>query len=193
MKCQIDCSQDCGNTLSLDQIKHAIVNYAYGYQIDPGLALAQANRESGFNPCCIGGDCERGLMQITPDTWSAFSGGVSFDNAFDVDYNLTTWGNYMVYLSGLFGGDVNAVLQAYNGGPGNVQRGTVSGAAQNYAASIIAAAPNVQTPAGNGASSAYVASSSYTFGSDGSGLDPSSMAPLLLIAAGVLVLLAVSK
>lgn len=140
----------CTN-LSTDQIKQLVVNYAYGYRIDPQIALAQINRESGFNPCCVGGDGERGLAQILDTTWPTFApAGVGFDQAFDPDYNLTTWGNYMSYLSGLFGGDMTAILQAYNGGPGHVQKGNVSQAAQGYAAAIIAAAGSIPGPHGGG-------------------------------------------
>lgn len=129
-------------TLTVDQIKQAVINYANGYQIDPSIALAQINRESGFNPCCVGGDGERGLAQILGTTWpSVAPAGVGFDQAFDVDYNLTAWGNYMSALSGMFGGDMSKVLMAYNGGQGNVLRGNVSPGAQSYANAIIAQAP----------------------------------------------------
>ena len=129
----------CQNDLTVDQIKQKITDYANGYGIDPGLALAQAQRESGFNPCAVGAAGERGLMQFTEATWATYGQG-SFDNAFDVDYNLTAWGNYLSTLLGMFGGDYSQALQGYNGGPGHVQNGTVSTAAQGYAQAILSQA-----------------------------------------------------
>src|SRR5262252_718673 len=129
----------CQNDLTTDQIKQKIVDYANGYGIDPGLALAQAQRESGFNPCAVGSVGERGLMQFTEATWASYGNG-SFDNAFDVDYNLTAWGDYLSTLLGTFSGDYQKALQAYNGGPGHVQNGTVSSAAQGYAQAILSQA-----------------------------------------------------
>jgi hypothetical protein len=45
----------------------------------------------------------------------------------------------MKYLLGLFG-DYERALQGYNGGEGNVQRGTVSASARRYASEVIAQA-----------------------------------------------------
>src|SRR5262249_39680793 len=104
----------------MKEIKQKISDYAWSYGFTPAIALAQAQRESNFDPFANGTSGERGLMQILPSTWASFSGGVSFDSAYDVDYNLTVWGNYMSYLSGLFGGDVTKILQAYNGGEGHL-------------------------------------------------------------------------
>lgn len=126
--------------MSKAELQNLVTDYAYSYGIDPAIALAQIQRESGFNPNAVGADGERGLAQILPSTWPQVSQGISFDQAFDPDYNLTAWGNYMQWLLDRYGWDYSKALMAYNGGPGNLDRGTVSGAARNYAKTILAQA-----------------------------------------------------
>lgn len=125
------------------EIKQKVIDYAYGCGLDPNVALAQIGRESGFREDARGSSGERGLAQIMPGTWERFAQGVPWDAAFDVDYNLSTWCNYMGYLSGLFGGDIRSMLMAYNGGEGHLldpgRYGGPSQAAQRYAAEILTA------------------------------------------------------
>ena len=137
--------------MTIEEIKQRVVDYANGYGIFPEIALAQINRESRFNPNAVGGSGEHGLGQFMPGTWARFGGGRSFEvDAFDVDYNLTAWGEYMTWLLTRFNGDYVKALQGYNGGEGNVDRGTVSSAAQRYASEIIAAAGGMNVPDGSG-------------------------------------------
>jgi soluble lytic murein transglycosylase-like protein len=121
--------------MTTEDIKQLVVSKANQYGINPGIALAQISQESGFNPRAVGSLGERGLGQFMQGTWKDYGSG-SFDNAFDPVMNLDAWGNYMVALLGMFGGDYLKALQGYNGGPGNVQRGTVSAAARSYAQAI---------------------------------------------------------
>jgi soluble lytic murein transglycosylase-like protein len=121
--------------MTTEEIKNLVISKANQYGINPGIALAQIGRESSFNPRAVGGLGERGLGQFMQATWGDYGSG-SFDNAFDPVMNLDAWGNYMVSLLGMFGGDYIRALQGYNGGPGNVQRGTVSSAAKAYAQAI---------------------------------------------------------
>lgn len=126
--------------MTTDEIKSLIIDYANGAGIYPEIALAQAQRESNFNPNRTGGDGERGLMQILPATWPRFApAGVGFDQAFDPDYNLSAWAAYMTWLLTRYNWNYTLALEGYNGGEGNVDRGTVSSTAQNYASGIIAA------------------------------------------------------
>ncbi|MDE2020373.1 MAG: transglycosylase SLT domain-containing protein [Patescibacteria group bacterium] len=124
--------------MSKTEIQNLVVDYANGYGIDPAVAVAQIQRESGFNPNAVGHDGERGLAQILPNTWPQALPGVSFAAAFDPDYNLTAWGNYMLWLLNRYDWNYSKALMAYNGGPGNLDHGTVSRAARNYAKTIIA-------------------------------------------------------
>ncbi len=121
--------------MTTEEIQNLVVSKANEYGINPNIALAQIQRESGFNPRAVGASGERGLGQFMQGTWADYGSG-SFDNAFDPVMNLDAWGNYMVALMGMFGGDYIRALQGYNGGPGNVQRGTVSARARAYAQAI---------------------------------------------------------
>lgn len=140
---------------SRDQLVSLVQDYAYGAGIDPAIAVAQAQRESGFNPNAVGSSGERGLMQIMLATWARFGVG-DFDNAFDPDANLTAWGEYMKYLLNLFDWDMAKALIAYNGGEGHLlnpgKYGGPSQRAQTYASEILAqsgAGGDINTVAGN--------------------------------------------
>jgi soluble lytic murein transglycosylase-like protein len=172
--------------MTTDEIKQAVIDYAYGCKIDPGVALAQAARESAnfrqdviFGPY-EGGDRERGLMQFTPDTWAMYGTG-SFDNAFDIDYNLSAWCAYMQYLLNLFNWDYQKALTAYNGGPGHLTNpakyGGPSQAAISYGQQLAAQAwytadSTVATNGGNGGG-----------GGDGNGAPDSGLSPWLIAGA----------
>jgi soluble lytic murein transglycosylase-like protein len=103
------------------------------YGVPPFVALAVAQRESGLNQSAVGTSGERGVFQLMPGT--ARDLGVDpTDLAANVDGGVR-------YLSQMFQqfGNWRTALEAYNGGPGNVSRGTVSSAAQSYADAIIGA------------------------------------------------------
>jgi soluble lytic murein transglycosylase-like protein len=167
--------------MTTDEIKQLVIQYAGYCGIDPGVAIAQAQRESGFNPNAFNpndpGGGAKGLMQFTSGAWAQYGAG-SFDNAFDIYANLDAWCAYMIDLLNQFGGDYTKALQAYNGGPGNVQKGKVSIAAQNYAAAIVA---SYGTIAPTGDTVAQAASNGGGAG-DGGGRG-SGMAPWLVIGA----------
>jgi len=128
--------------MNTEEIKQLVINKANGAGINPNIALAQIERESGFNPNAVGGLGERGLGQFTAATWQQYGSG-SFDNAFDPDANLTAWGHYMADLMAEFL-DYEKALQAYNGGPGHLRNpgkyGPPSAAARAYAQAIVSRA-----------------------------------------------------
>lgn len=134
-----------------DQLISLVQDYAYGAGIDPAIAVAQIARESAnFRPDVVygpfvGGAGERGMSQFTPATWARFGYG-PHTNAYDPDYAMTAWGEYMKYLLNLFNWDMEKALQGYNGGEGNVQRGTVSSAARRYAREVMAKAGSIPEP-----------------------------------------------
>jgi len=107
---------------------------APSYGVPPALALAVATKESGLNQAARGSAGEIGVFQLMPGT-AAQLGVNPSDLTANIDGGLT-------YLSQLYAqfGDWGTALEAYNGGPGNVTRGTVSSAAQSYSASVLAAA-----------------------------------------------------
>lgn len=124
---------------SRDQLISMIQDAAWGIDFPPEIAVVQLARESAnfrddvvYGPF-VGGSGERGLAQFIPGTWARFGSG----DPYNPDDSLAAWQYYIGYLRGLFGEDYTKILQAYNGGEGNVQRGTVSAAAQRYAAEIL--------------------------------------------------------
>lgn len=135
--------------MTTDELKQLVINKANQYGINPGIALAQISRESaGFRPDVVfgpfvGGAGERGMSQFTPATWARFGSG-PHTNAYDPVKAMDAWGNYMVYLMGLFGGDYLKALMGYNGGEGHIsdpgRYGPPSAAAQAYAREIYAQA-----------------------------------------------------
>ena len=125
--------------MTTQEIKQLVVDYAYGCGINPNVALAQINRESGFDPGAIGSSGERGIAQFMPATWQRFGYG-PHENAHDPNYALDAWCALMQYLLNRYGFNYRLALQGYNGGEGNVDRGTVSSAAREYARAILATA-----------------------------------------------------
>ena len=102
--------------------------------VPPDIAIAVARRESGLNPNVgDGGSGEIGLFQVKPAT--ALDMGVT--DLRDLDENIRAGVAYLAWNFSRYG-DWNQALTAYNGGPGNVDRGTISSAAANYAQTILA-------------------------------------------------------
>ncbi|MCI0353074.1 MAG: lytic transglycosylase domain-containing protein, partial [Acidobacteriales bacterium] len=127
------------------QLANLVIEFAGNYGIDQAIALEQIKRESAnfrsdvvYGPFMAGAG-ERGLAQFTPATWADWGQG-PHTNAYTPETSLTAWGRYMTWLLRRYGGNYTQALQGYNGGPGNVDRGTVSSAAQRYAREILAAA-----------------------------------------------------
>lgn len=131
----------------IDRIRQAARSIGFPEQV----AIAQLARESAnfrndvVYGNFVGGAGEKGLAQFIPGTWARFGNGM---NPYDPDASLQAWAAYTSYLINLFSGNLTKVLQGYNGGEGNVQRGTVSSAAKNYAASILNQAGKVGTETG---------------------------------------------
>jgi len=117
-----------------------IASQASSYGVPPPLAVAVAQKESGFNQAAVGSSGEIGVFQLMPGTAAQL--GV---NPSDLDQNVQGGLTYLQQLYNQFGNWTQA-LQAYNGGPGNVVNGTVSPAAQSYAASVLASAGDVSGP-----------------------------------------------
>jgi hypothetical protein len=95
------------------------------------LALSVAHRESGLNQGAVGTSGELGVFQLMPGT--ARDLGV---DPRDLQQNVDGGVRYLSQMYSRFG-DWRTALEAYNGGPGNVQRGTVSSAAHSYADAIL--------------------------------------------------------
>lgn len=140
---------------SREQLIDRIRQTANGIGFPPNVAVAQLARESAnfkdsvvYGPT-VGGSGEKGLAQFMPRTWARFGSGMH-DNAYDPDASLAAWAAYTTYLASLFGNDLEKILQGYNGGEGNVLKGTVSANARRYASEILVQAGAQRDTEGTG-------------------------------------------
>lgn len=122
-----------------DQIRAVAAKYG----VSASLALAVADKESKFNQAARGTSGEVGIFQLMPGT--ARDLGV---NPYDAGANIEGGVRYLRQLLDRYNGDTTLALQAYNGGMGNVDRGTVSAAARRYAQEILAFLGIGDSPAG---------------------------------------------
>jgi soluble lytic murein transglycosylase-like protein len=120
-----------------------IVAAANQYGVDPALALAVANQESGQQQYTAAGSVLKsgagalGIMQLMPST----AAGLGVDPT-DPLQNIQGGVKLLAQLLNQFNGDTALALAAYNAGPGNVQKyGGIPPFAetQNYVASIMEA------------------------------------------------------
>jgi soluble lytic murein transglycosylase-like protein len=98
-------------------VQSTITAAAAKYGVDPSLALAVAQQESGFNPSAVSSAGAVGVMQLMPATAAQF-GADPYDPAQNIDAGV----HYLSNLLHQFGGDVSLALAAYNSGPGTVQK-----------------------------------------------------------------------
>ncbi len=115
-------------------IQSWIVQFAIQNGVDPALALAVAQHESGFNPNATGTQGDAGVFQLMPGT----AADLGVTDPYDPLQNIQAGVVYLKQLLQQYGGDVTTALEAYNGGQGNVARGTVSAAAQAYPGQVMA-------------------------------------------------------
>ena len=113
-----------------DQIRQTALRYG----VDPALALAVAQQESGINQGARGAAGEVGVFQLMPGTASEL--GV---NPYNETENIE---GGIAYLSRLYRqfGDWTKALAAYNGGPGNMARGTTPAESWEYAEEVLSRA-----------------------------------------------------
>ena len=104
-----------------------ITNYSKQYGVDPILVSAVIKAESNFKPGAKSSQNAYGLMQITPETanWAGKEmkiASFSVDKLYDPSFNIRMGCWYLDYLNKQFSGNMDLVLAAYNGGPGNVKK-----------------------------------------------------------------------
>ena len=111
-----------------------IARYSAEYELDSYLVCAVINAESNFNPDVESHKGAVGLMQIMPSTGEWVAGKIGIENysesmLTDPDTNIRIGCWYLHYLDGLFDGNGDYVIAAYNAGQGNVQQWIESDAA----------------------------------------------------------------
>jgi transglycosylase-like protein with SLT domain len=104
------------------------------YGVDPTLALAVAQKESGLNPSAVNPTTgAAGVMQLMPATAAAL--GVT--NSLDPAQNIPAGVRYLSQLLNSYGGDVGKALAAYDWGLGNVNN-----AVAQYGSNWLSVAPS---------------------------------------------------
>ena len=93
-------------------IQQQIVQAAQAQGVDPNLALAIAQNESGFSQSAVSDKGAIGVMQLMPTTAQEL--GV---NPNDTTQNIQGGVQYLAQLVNTFGGDIGMVAAAYNAGP----------------------------------------------------------------------------
>ena len=114
-------------------IQQQIVNEAVAQGVDPSVALAIANQESGFNQAAVGTSGEVGVFQLMPAT--AASVGVT--DRTNLSQNIYGGIAYFKQMLNQFGGNVAQALAAYNAGPGAVTSGRIPSSTQSYVSKIL--------------------------------------------------------
>jgi soluble lytic murein transglycosylase-like protein len=150
-------------------LQNQIIQEANAQGVPSSIALGVAQQESGFNPNAVGAAGELGTFQLMPQY---------FPGAADPNANVSLGVGYLAQLYKQFG-DWSTALAAYNWGPGNVSSGKPwPTQVWNYVQSVLGIA---------GAQDQAVADSSGdSVNISASGIDPSFVAPLVLVGvAGV--------
>lgn len=112
-------------------IQQMIINKALQKGIDPALALALVQQESGFNPNAKGdGGKSFGLFQIHSPSHPGYAGGL--DPEANAEYGLNLLKSHL----DRYGGDIDKALWAYNAGSGNLQKGILPASTKAYIANI---------------------------------------------------------
>ena len=121
-----------------NRFRQVAAQMAQRYGVDPELYVRLIERESGFDPMAKGSAGELGLAQVMADTARNPGFGVTpLQDRADPFDNLRFGAEYLGALVKYYDGDVAKALMAYNGGAGNVDKGSPSSASQEYAASLL--------------------------------------------------------
>ncbi len=108
------------------EYKDYITRYSTEYELDPYLVCAVINAESNFNADVESHKGAVGLMQIMPSTGEWIAGKIGIENfseamLTDPETNIRIGCWYLHYLEGLFDGNNDHMIAAYNAGQGKVQ------------------------------------------------------------------------
>jgi soluble lytic murein transglycosylase-like protein len=104
--------------VNMEKYRLFVESAAEQYNLPLPLLHAVITVESAYNPQAVSRAGAMGLMQLMPDTAERF--GVK--NSFSPDENIRGGSRYLQHLMGLFKGDLNLVLAAYNAGEGAVMK-----------------------------------------------------------------------
>ena len=118
-------------SMSRQDVQSMIVNIAQQEGVDPSLALAVAQQESGFNPNAVGdGGNSFGLFQIHQPSHPDYKGGTNPEA--NARYGI----RYLKNLLDANNGNVHDALWSYNAGSGNKAKGILPASTKQYIANI---------------------------------------------------------
>nr|DAP28612.1 MAG TPA: hypothetical protein [Caudoviricetes sp.] len=118
-------------SMSRQDVQSMIVNIAQQEGVDPSLALAVAQQESGFNPSAVGdGGKSFGLFQIHQPSHPDYKGGTNPEA--NARYGI----RYLKNLLDANNGNVHDALWSYNAGSGNKAKGVLPASTKQYIANI---------------------------------------------------------
>ena len=91
---------------------------------DPALIWAVMWQESRFVPRATSRTGAKGLMQFVPSTWTwvAELRDETPGDPYDPEQSIRYGATYLAWLSDYFGGDLELIIPAYNGGQGYIRR-----------------------------------------------------------------------
>jgi len=176
--------------MTVPDIQSRLLYWAAVYGVPPALALAVAQRESGFNQAARGSASEVGVMQITPATASwlrvdpsdpeqGIEGGVRL-----LAYGYTKFGVWSYALAGYNCG-MTCAARGPSGWPASTRayvQGVMAAAGMAVDAGEPAGSPVGATGAGDGTAPDTSANTAST-------LDTTALVALVLAGALVLLLL----
>ena len=112
--------------------RQIIEKNAREFRVDPLLVAAVIHTESKFDARAVSRKGALGLMQIMPPTAQWIAQQLQMETLTkeeilepEINIRLGTW--YLAYLTREFNGQLDLVLAAYNGGPGQVKRWLAGG------------------------------------------------------------------
>ena len=118
-------------SMSRQDVQSMIINIAQQEGVDPSLALAVAQQESGFNPNAVGdGGNSFGLFQIHQPSHPDYKGGTNPEA--NARYGI----RYLKNLLDANNGNVHDALWSYNAGSGNKAKGVLPASTKQYIANI---------------------------------------------------------
>lgn len=128
------------NNYSKAQIMQMVIDEANRQGVDPSLALALVQQESGFNPNAKSSAGAMGLMQLMPATAKSLGVTDAYEPSQAIKGGITYLKNALIH----YNGNVQKALASYNAGFGAVDKyGGIPPYAetQNYVKSILALQP----------------------------------------------------
>ncbi|EAX48664.1 Lytic transglycosylase, catalytic [Thermosinus carboxydivorans Nor1] len=100
------------------EIANMVHAAARRHGVDPQLALAIAQAESGLSPLAVSDAGAVGVMQLMPET----ANQLGVRNIYDPWDNIDGGVRYLKSMLNMFNGDVIKAVAAYNAGPAAVAR-----------------------------------------------------------------------